>query len=317
LKSTEYAAEEVTKKQDQLPFPCLDAATECKKSHDLNAEASSPFLLPKKDSLEDNTSEDGDGSLWMSRILKQGRQVVASSDDDEAPTNDQNTMIGSVDLREATGISTTPQYVYAKLFWFLLKLVWFVCILTLFVPVPTSFRLVVQSSPPYQVIHANKAFSVLSGISAIEVLGKPIESILKFSSSSCPDDKDKTTKGCDSYFDGVLDYYFGCSSPSTSISSNSSSCSSTWSSILPPLLRHVCMACQAHVVPIVDQSRRPTSTIASSSKPTGEQSPPTISHLLIQLHQDMNVPCPATTTTKKCLSPSPSHSVNFRMELIG
>ena len=41
------------------------------------------------------------------------------------------------------------------------------------------FRIITLSTPPFCVVHANKAFSMFSGLSNCTLVGKPIESILQ------------------------------------------------------------------------------------------------------------------------------------------
>lgn len=114
-----------------------------------------------------------------------------------------------------------------------------------------------SSSPPFQIVHANKAFSVLSGISASKVLGRPIESILK-QSQMCIN---STQVGCcDSYFDTVLD----CSC----------NCATSLDQKLYYPQKHTDMACHGHLVPIVDRSK------SAKLNPNHEA---VITHLMFQL----------------------------------
>ena len=84
------------------------------------------------------------------------------------------------------------------------------------------FRLIALSTPPFCIVHANKAFSIFSGMESANVIGKPVESILQV----------------------VQDI------------SEAASCGSLdTDAFLESELQGSNQACQLRVIPIMDQSR--------------------------------------------------------------
>jgi hypothetical protein len=85
-------------------------------------------------------------------------------------------------------------------------------------------RLIALSTPPFCIVHANKSFSMFSGMENASVIGKPVESILQV-----VQDTSETTS-C-----GALDT----------------------DAFLESELQGSNQACQLRVIPIMDQSRHP------------------------------------------------------------
>lgn len=82
------------------------------------------------------------------------------------------------------------------------------------------YRLITTSTPPFCVVNANKAFSMFSGKSNAEVIGKPVESIVQVLQDMC-------------------------------------SASNSATSFLESKFQGTNMPCQLRVMPVMDQSRQP------------------------------------------------------------
>jgi hypothetical protein len=126
----------------------------------------------------------------------------------------------------------------------------------------TEARLVTQSTPPFLVVHVNRAFLLMAGLNAKEsLIGRPVESIVKVI-GEVPTTATATT-----------------TTPTTA----TTPCSNTLRGVIfsPDNLT----ACRIRALPVVDRSRRQRiSTDVHSC----------MSHVLIQVEPDTTVraPCP-------------------------